>query len=224
MLEHLDEARLADARRAFDEHDVGRAARGLLERRPQLDEQGFAADEGRSLGLHHRRCVAARHRVLRLDDVDAEAIATACVALDRLPAMCVSDRTPCVRDGPRERARRHRGVRPQRVEQLVERNDPVARANQHTEQLEGFRLDRDRLSALAELAGVVIELVGAEAVDQQRLLTGASMLRQPRARISLPGAQDGTVGRGERGARGAMRARPDERVRPPSSCGRGSRG
>jgi hypothetical protein len=74
----------------------------------------------------------------------------------------VADRAPRQADRTRDRAFRDDGVRPDPLEDLLLRDDPLALARQVQEQLEHLRLQQHHLAATPELEPLLVELVLSE--------------------------------------------------------------
>ena len=135
---------------------------------------------------------AARHAAagVERDHVRAEAIAAPRDAADRRRRGACRRSRPRHAHGARQRARRDRDARPERVEELVDRDDALALADQDAEQRERLRLDRDWSAFAPQLAGLFVELVAPEAVDHRdvaakvRETSGAANRSRWRARAA----------------------------------------
>jgi len=105
----------------------------------------------------------------QLDHVVLEAVAAPAIGADPLRAAAVADGAPRRAHGPGQGVGGDGLARPEPLEQLLVGHDAVPLLDQQGQERQGLGLDRHHLTAPAELAGRVVELAVAEAIDHANL-------------------------------------------------------
>ena len=174
--EFLGGAGLADPGLAAEQHDAAVAVQHRVERLQQPLEQLRAPDIG-AAGRGGDRIGSADLR--RLDgSQEAQSARPQRRDVARVPSG-VAERAAQVAQRRREGRVAHADARPERLEDLALRHDPVAMTEQHVQQLGRLAGDRHGVRARDELASAGVELEAVEAEDAVLVRHFGALLRTP---------------------------------------------